>query len=194
MALKYSSKTLIALTALQFVYLYRRDELLDRANGRETLLKFHAIRPRITHFEVSGKKLVIEDIKIIMGSDIFIVAEDSPYIFYFKLTNDQKIEFRQRKEYAYLPPGSTIAPSGRRLHFDMSSKLLLVFDSQSVYYQCIDSFVATTSSVLLETTGGGDKVYNTEAVAVVPSQGGMGSSTRIIWAVNDQRIVSWKVP
>jgi hypothetical protein len=43
---------------------------------------------------VSGKKLVIEDIKVIMGSDIFIMAEDSPYIFYFKLTNDKKIEFR----------------------------------------------------------------------------------------------------
>jgi hypothetical protein len=50
----------------------------------------------------------------------------------------------------------------------MSSKLLLVFDSQSVYYQCIDSFLAATSSYLLETTGGGDKVYKTEAVAVVP--------------------------
>jgi hypothetical protein len=73
-ALKYSNKTLIALTALQFVYLYRRDELLDSANGRETLLKFYAIRPRISHFEVSGKKLVIEDIKVIMGSDIFIMA------------------------------------------------------------------------------------------------------------------------
>jgi hypothetical protein len=51
----------------------------------------------------------------------------------------------------------------------MASKLLLVFDSQSVYYQCIDSFLAaTSSSYLLETTGGGDKVYKTEAVAVVP--------------------------
>jgi hypothetical protein len=77
----------------------------------------------------------------------------------------------------------------------MSSKLLLVFDSQSMYYQCIDSFVtATNSSAFLETTAGSDKVYNTEAVAVVPSLGGSGSSTRIIWAVNDQRIVSWKVP
>ena len=73
-ALKYSNKTLIALTALQFVYLYRRDELLDQVNGRETLLKFNAIRPRINHFEVSGKKLVIEDIKVIMGSDIYIMA------------------------------------------------------------------------------------------------------------------------
>ena len=73
-ALKYSNKTLIALTARQFVYLYRRDELLDNVNGSETQLKFCAIRPRINDFEVSGKKLVIEDIKVIMGSDIYIMA------------------------------------------------------------------------------------------------------------------------
>ena len=111
---------MLALTDLGYVYLFKRSTILDVASKKENLLIFKPGHSRrILGFRFLGNLLEIEDIKVINFEDAYILARNSPYIYYFKLqgSNTEPI-FKSRFEYGFNAPGSKL-PLNRKINFDM---------------------------------------------------------------------------
>ncbi len=151
-----------------------------KIEDRETLLDFK-FEKRINEFRALDNKLIIEDVKIMNGSDAYVLAKDDPYLYYFKI-GLKGPEIRKRMNYCHNPLQSKI--KGRRIIFNSDKKIVFIVDSEDIYFMNIDQFLTKD---YLENVG--FKVPNTEAFAILYDI----PEPRVLFAKNDSLLVNWNI-
>ena len=83
------------------------------------------------------------DVKVKVGKDLFVLAENNPYINFFKLKDFNTVEFHKRISYGFnCTLTGQIKPKEKfkALIFETTKPVIIILDENDVYYAEVNEF------------------------------------------------------